>query len=212
MTTKNLEENVQERFIKGIHNDLLRGHLLATYKQENSFTRLFSNKSVLERAKELNETYGQKQVDINLIQQKKKVSFQDLICYKCGEKGHIKTNCQNSVNQNGTRTATSINNQYSDESMPNQNTPANNHYRLNRIDTTDQLTGYCKIHGNTTRFLADSGANKTVIDASLINEDERTTIRKCTYNVILADGSKTNILGVKICKIQLGQHVVNLEV
>ena len=48
--------------------------------------------------------------------------------------------------------------------------------------------------------------------ASLKNEDERTTIRKCTYNVILADGSKTNILGVKICKIQLGQHVVNLEV
>jgi len=55
---------INDRFINGITNDMLRTAILASYKTENSFTRVLGSKTMLQRAVELDEIYVRKQVEI----------------------------------------------------------------------------------------------------------------------------------------------------
>jgi hypothetical protein len=63
---------VDERFMLGLSNDALRTKLMETCKFSNFFDKIFAGKSTLEKALELDEIYGSKKVDINLIQRYKK--------------------------------------------------------------------------------------------------------------------------------------------
>jgi hypothetical protein len=63
---------VDEKFMLGISNDALRTKLMETCKFSNFFDKIFAGKSVLDKALELDEIYGSKKVDINLIQRHKR--------------------------------------------------------------------------------------------------------------------------------------------
>ena len=86
-----------------------------------------------------------------------------------------------------------------------------NYFRLNRLETTNQLNGYCKIDGKTVKFLADTGATKTIIDVKMLADLVDQSIVPTKYKVILADGSPVDVLGIKQCQIHLGNYVVNME-
>ena len=84
--------------------------------------------------------------------------------------------------------------------------------RINRVEFTDSINGYCKINGHQTKFLADTGANKTVLNVEVFPEAERNDFTSCNFRVLLADGTPREVLGMKRCVIQLGNHSVTMDV
>ena len=75
----------------------------------------------------------------------------------------------------------------------------------------DQMIGYCSVNGKNSKFLADTGANRTVIDASLLSEEDLKNVQPCLFKVILADSSEAPVLGLKKCIIKLGNYNVEVE-
>ena len=58
----------------------------------------------------------------------------------------------------------------------------------------------------------DTGAAKTVIDIKLFTNEQRNDIKPSPYHVILADGTRTEVEGIKKCTIQLGYCAIELDV
>ena len=158
---------VDERFMLGISNDALRTKLMETCKFSNFFDKIFAGKSVLDKALELDEIYGSKKVDINLIQRHKRAD-RATVCYRCGEKGHYRNKFpgarsnQNSQDQEYKSTA---NNQ---SAHSKQNQTDYNHVKIRAVKVSEEMTGYCNIDGSICKFLADTGAQRTVIDVSVL--------------------------------------------
>ena len=77
-----------------------------------------------------------------------------------------------------------------------------------------QITGECQINNHITTFLADTGSSNTVIHKSLLNmhDNEYGKMRNLRSKVLTADGKQANIIGVKTCKIMIGNWVVVTEV
>jgi hypothetical protein len=71
------------------------------------------------------------------------------------------------------------------------------------------MTGYCNVDGSICKFLADTGAQRTVIDVSVLGNTNN--ISPCLFKIILADKSEATVLGVKKCSITLGYHTVQVE-
>lgn len=237
---------IDERFMSGLFNDALRTKLMETYKYGNFFSKMFSSRSVLERALELDEIFGSKRVDINLMQQRG--GNGKIVCYKCHELGHYSYDCWKiqpgnnqsknlagthqtngfttgggSKQQRNTRSQNNVNNpnQNVNVNETNQNTSNQNQstqfatgpnqLKINAIRVTDQMVGNCAVNGRNTKFLADTGANKTVIDASVLSEDDLKNVQPCLFKVILADSSEATVLGLKKCFIKLGFYTVEVE-
>ena len=59
------------------------------------------------------------------------------------------------------------------------------------------MTGYCNVDGRICKFLADTGAQRTVIDVSVLGNTNG--ISPCLFKVQLADKSEATVLGVKKC-------------
>jgi hypothetical protein len=60
--------------------------------------------------------------------------------------------------------------------------------------------------------MADTGAEMTVIDVEVLQPNQRMDIKPTNFDVILADGSKADVLGMKMCNITVGNDTVQLEV
>ena len=214
---------------------MLGSAILASYKTENSFSRMLGSKTMLQRAVELDEIYGRKQVDLNAFREQRPANSNTL-CYNCQERGHYSANCpkpqrplrspspnqatrsQGSYGNNTNRkneyqlppkNTTPTTTQTTDTEIKSQN---GNQMRINRVEFTDSINGYCKINGHQTKFLADTGANKTVLNVEVFPEDERNDFTSCNFRVLLADGTPTEVLGMKRCVIQLGNHSVTMDV
>ena len=71
------------------------------------------------------------------------------------------------------------------------------------------MTGYCNVDGVICKFLADTGAQRTVIDVSVLGNTNN--ISPCLFKVQLADKSEATVLGVKKCLITLGYHTIQVE-
>ena len=198
LSERQRDEMIYERFTSGINNDIIRGQLLASYKITNLFGRVFRGKTLLDRAVELEEIYGKGQVNINLVRTDKS----NVVCYRCQEKGHYANDCktQQKTNQDNSNTS---NNNYNNKKLQNnryqkpqqngsqQNSTSNtNMFHLNKIEYTNAITGSCMLDGQSTHFMMDTGANKTVIDVKLLNDEQRKEIRHVPFTVILADGSR----------------------
>ena len=119
LTDEQRQEQIHERFISGLSNDLLRGHILASYKVHGLFAKIFGGKSLLDRAVELEEIYGKEQSNINFV----KTDKINVTCYKCQNKGHYASECKGmDVNNNSTGSANGKNTQQKDQTS-NQNGP-----------------------------------------------------------------------------------------
>ena len=164
-------EQIHERFITGLNNDLLRGHLLASFKNDGLCTRVYGSKSLFERAVELEKIYGTKQVEINFV----KKDRSNVTCHACKNKGHYAVQCptnprQSSGNTNGNGTRPKQNgqsntaNNQSNTASSNQKQHGLNMFKLNKVQYTSSITGHCKLDGKSTNFMFDTGASKTVID------------------------------------------------
>jgi hypothetical protein len=211
-------EQIHERFITGLNNDLLRGHLLASFKNDGLCSRVFGSKSLIERAVELEEIYGTKQVEINFV----KKDTTNVTCHACKNKGHYAFQCPINQKQNGTVNGNgrrpnqngqnnTANNQ-SNTATSNQNQHGINQFKLNKVQYTSSITGHCKLDGKSTNFMFDTGASKTVIDIKLLTNEQRNDIQPSPYHVILADGTRTEVEGIKKCTIQLGNCAIELDV
>lgn len=219
LTESQKVEQIHERFITGLNNDLLRGHLLASFKNDGLCTRVFGSKSLIERAVELEEIYGTKQVEINFV----KKDTSNVTCHACKNKGHYAFQCPTNprqsggnTNGNGTRPkqngqSNTANNQ-SNTASSNQNQHGLNMFKLNKVQYTSSITGHCKLDGKSTNFMFDTGASKTVIDIKLLSNEQRNNITPSPYHVILADGTRTEVEGVKKCTIQIGNCAMELDV
>ncbi len=224
LTEKQRNQQIHDKFINGINSDMLRSSILASYKNEGLMTNFYGGRSLLDRAVELEEIYDRKQVEINFVQgsgfNRNKNETQ---CYNCLEKGHYKSECKNpkvqKQQQPNQSTHTVKSNLKTDTPKVTFKTDADikhgshiNKSYCNRIEYTNAITGHCVLDGLQTRFLMDTGANKTIIDARLLNEVQRNEIRPAEFRVILADGSKVPVLGLRKSKVQLGKHIVDLDV
>ena len=69
-----------------------RTAILASYKSENSFLRIFGSKTMLQRAVEQDEIYGRIQVDLNAFREQGPAN-PNTLCYNCHERGHYSANC-----------------------------------------------------------------------------------------------------------------------
>ena len=85
-------------------------------------------------------------------------------------------------------------------------------FHLNKIEYTNAITGSCMLDGQSTHFMMDTGANKTVMDVKLLNEDQRKEIRHVPFTVILADGSRVPAMGLRKSLIKLGPHELEVDV
>ena len=209
------KQQVHDKFINGINSDMLRSSILASYKEHGIFSSLYCSKSLLDRAVELEEIYDRKQVEINFIQGSNSArKGKETQCYNCLETGHYRSECKK---PKATRQSyeKSTDNIKTDKPLSNGKHSVSfnvNQFRCNRVEYTSTITGHCVLDGTQTRFLMDTGANKTVIDARLLNLEQKDEIRPAEFRVILADGSKVPVLGLRRSKIQLGKHLVELDV
>jgi hypothetical protein len=155
-------------------------------------------------AVELNDIYGRESVDINEVHArmngKRRQADTGTICYNCYEKGHFKNDSKKPKKQN-------FNDQQSDSQQVKSNALV-----LNRISQSNAISGNCVIDDNVTSFMADTGAEMTVIDVEVLQPDQRMDIKPTNFDVILADGSKVDVLGMKMCNITVGTDTVQLEV
>ena len=80
--------------------------------------------------------------------------------------------------------------------------------------TPHQITGECEIDNHITKFLADTGSNKTIVHKSLIDihNNEHGHIRHFKSQVLTAEGQRANIIGIKKCKITVGNWVFLADV
>ena len=206
------KQQVHDKFINGINSDMLRSSILASYKEDGIFSSIYGGKSLLDRAVELEEIYDRKQVEINFIQGVTPRRADQNTCYNCLQKGHFKSDCKNpkvSHNYNSNLNQKNINKQNTNNTT---NDAVTNNFSCNRIEYTNSITGNCALDGKQTRFLMDTGANKTVIDVRLLNDEQKDEIVPSPFRVILADGSRVPVLGLRKSNIQLGRHSVNLNV
>ena len=208
-TTRN--RYIANRFIDGILNDGLRQQILATFKNDY--------KNVLSFAAKLDEIYSRRQVNVSEIAQATIYGLKSQRdyarkCYNCNRPGHYMRDCiqprrQEQYQQTNQRqnNSTTVKN----DSLGSQHAPTN-FFRLNRVEATNQLVGHCKIDGKSVKFLADTGATKTIIDVNMLATNSNALIKPANIKVILADGTPVDVLGVKTCTIQLGNYILDLEV
>ena len=201
---------IDERFMLGLSNDALRTKLMETCKFSNFFDKIFAGKSILDKALELDEIYGSKKVDINLVQRYKKADG-TTICYGCGEIGHYRNKCpgvRSSQNQSQNNQKSTMHNQ-SAQSNQNATQTHSNHVKIRAVKVSEEMTGYCNVDGVICKFLADTGAQRTVIDVSVLGNTNN--ISPCLFKVQLTDKSEATVLGVKKCLITLGYHTIQVE-
>jgi hypothetical protein len=195
---------INELFIDGISNEALKAALLLRLKEQATGYFRFGYKSVLDMAVELNDIYGRESIDINEVHarmnSRRRQADTGTICYNCYEKGHFKNDCKKPKKQN-------LNDQQSDNQQVKSNALV-----LNRISQSNAISGNCVIDDNVTSFMADTGAEMTVIDVEVLQPDQRMDIKPTNFDVILADGSKADVLGMKMCNITVGNDTVQLEV
>lgn len=202
---------VSELFIDGISNDALKAALLLRLKEQKTGFFRFGYKSVLELAVELNEIYGRESVDINEVSArmngKRRQADANTLCHNCFEKGHFKYTCPHpkKQEQNAQTTTTQNNGQNANTQLK----PTT--LKLNRICQSNAISGNCVIDGNVARFMADTGAQITVIDAAVLKKEQLDDISQSNYDVILADGSKADVLGIRWCNITVGNDTVQLQ-
>jgi len=209
LSNKTKTKYVDERFMLGIGNDALRTKLMETCKFSNFFDKIFAGKSVLDKALELDEIYGSKKVkDINLIQRSRKADGATVF-YGCGERGHYRNKCpgarSNQSQSNQDQEYKSTANNQGVQSKQNQT----DHVKIRAVKVSEEMTGYCNVDGSICKFLADTGAQRTVIDVSVLGNTNN--ISPCLFKIILADKSEATVLGVKKCSITLGYHTVQVE-
>ena len=67
------------------------------------------------------------------------------------------------------------------------------------------ITGTCKINNKPVQFLLDTGSNRTLVQASILNVDNQ-QVQPFQHPVYTANGQKVPIIGSKRCKIQLDSN------
>ena len=62
------------------------------------------------------------------------------------------------------------------------------------------------------QFMADTGAEMTIIDVNLLTMEQQKDIEPTCFDVLLADKSKATVLGQKKCTINVGNKDIKLQV
>jgi predicted aspartyl protease len=225
VTDENKMEIIEKRFIDGITNEHLRAAIkLAKQKAPTWFESNFKRqKSILEIALELNEIYEPKDSKINYTQYSK--AGPKTLCYRCSNYGHFgrdcplnnqsneTTNTSNSINnQNQRKNQSSPQNQSSQSNGITHNQKVNQTVTLRAVDYSDSITGWCKVDDKFVRFMADTGASKTVIDYKLLDSKQTSNLKDTNFKVKLADGSLASVKGLLDCIISLNNKPINIEI
>jgi hypothetical protein len=227
---------VEKKFLEGLANDNLRAAIVLQRKQSNWLTSLFKRKkSILETTLELSELYGyhdpqnkpdtttndqtKENITINYTKRNDSTTTQSrasasTICYKCYGYGHYKRDCPNDIHpmNPSNKQQNTTKNQTKDPSNAHPNPNATHNLSLRAIAIDNCIRGYCNIDNINTSFIADTGANKTVVDSKLLNQTQLSKLKPSHFNVNLADGSKAIVKGLLDCVLTLNSQPINLEI
>ena len=166
----------------------------------------------------MSEIYAKETIDINEVSARintkySKNSNDGVRCYNCYEIGHLKRDClnpkkeKNTLNENKNRSKDG--NSTTDN---NNNTIKTNSIKINKISQSRHITGNCLVDGNQGTFMADTGAEMTIIDVNLLTLEQQNEIKPTWFDVMLADKSKATVLGQKMCTINVGNKNIELNV
>ena len=174
-------------------------------------------------ALELSEIYKPRTDNLNYTQYNGATSTTQ--CYRCSNFGHYSRDCPNE--RNPTK-STNSNKQYPNRNKQrNQNQqqtntsppdPTNQQPKINQtlglraIEYSNSITGWCKLDDKYVRFMADTGASRTVVDSKLLDSTQTDKLKTSTYNVLLADGSPANVKGLLDCVISLNNKPIGIEI
>ena len=225
------DDLIARRFMRGLNDDYLRKTMINDYKSDHP------DSNVLKLAIKHGNILETKRVGVNMVivncpcvaqnqrlgavnirvrcslckpavtitptkyqQRKALVGTQGLdekrYCYHCHLPGHLKRNCP--VGANDERAS------LCEEGLDNS--------QASTVDQMRTLKGTCKIDNVYCEFLADTGAERTIIHESMIPADKRHLIIPTLMTIMIADGSVTPVLGEYRCGITLGDSVTMCDV
>ena len=77
-----------------------------------------------------------------------------------------------------------------------------------------EITGECELNGFPVSFLADTGSSRTIVNKNVLNlnNNEYGPLRNFKHNIITAEGHRAQIIGVKKCKIRIGNWTTIIDV
>ena len=141
-------------------------------------------------------------------------------CDICRQKGHIKINCpirklqqgkpDNIFKKNGLMSHPVNQSQHYNPTVL-QHVFKNNQDAYEEVQGKRAIYGVCRIDGNTTQFIADTGSPKTLVDEAIIKLNG-SKLNKVNYCVLTANGEPITVIGSKICEIQHARSKMCLEV
>jgi hypothetical protein len=157
---------------------------------------------VLDKALELDELNGSKKVDLNLIKRSRKADGattrrkrEVIIVIYIQERDRIKIN--RLIKSTSQRSIIKAHNRFKIKQITSKN---------RAVKVSEEMTGYCNVDGSICKFPADTGAQRTVIDVSVLGKTNN-----YLFKIILVDKSEETVLGVKKSSLTLACYSVQVE-
>ena len=83
---------------------------------------------------------------------------------------------------------------------------------MSKIKEFDEIRGSCLINNLKREFLMDTGAQRTIINPRILNEEERSKVRMTNVRMVTATGWEGNCVGVWRTKIQHGEYTCLMDI
>ena len=122
-------------------------------------------------------------------------------CYICHLPGHLRRHCPIGRDRRVMTMNTRMQSAY-----------ASSQGSCDQLNGLQRLRGYCKVNGVYSDFLADTGAERTVIHEQLIPKEHRSAIMPTGLTLLVASGIEAVLSGELDCNIQLGDTITACRV
>ena len=209
-------------------------------RTQNWFTNLFKRKeSILQTVMELDDIYGITSASLNYskYQDEKYPARQNTLCYGCYKYGHYARDCPDSQQKNEKNNDNSYQTQTTEQSSQQQQNDTTNNQRSNQskdqyqrkqsqrqtnnnkqtlnlraIEHSNSIQGWCKLDDKCIRFMADTGAERTVVVQRVLEKSQLDKLKVSKFSVRLADGTNAVVKGLLDCVMSLNNKSLNMEI
>ena len=234
-------EYVGERFIDGILNDALKVELSKYISTDFNYKKLLEYAAKMEpvfmRSVTVNKIHinrlecpcktncfnkksqGNIIVRCTLCQKKKQQTklncdnltktalYQNKQCFKCQQFGHLRRDCVINTTKLHIKPLVKLN-----KCVKNWNVPLSVQEEVEKLSKANGIYGTALVDGIATKFLADTGSPRSLINAKLLSKQQLQQIRPANFNVQTANGELAHVAGVKTSEIRYNGHSMFLDI